>query len=115
MKPNTVYGVAYATVTTSLLAGTAMALDAPGWLVITLWALWLVGHVVLIWYCWKITRTDDLEAARLEYLRKARWSSEENYQAEQRCHRSGETPVVYYHPILNVKGTLSGREGGGSE
>jgi hypothetical protein len=119
MKPNTIYGVAYATFATAIAAATSMALGGPAWLVITLWLLYFGGSVFLVWYCWKITHPstlDDLEAsiareraALIEDIRKARWSPRESLQAEQRCHRVGETPVVYQHPDFNVKGTQTGR------
>jgi hypothetical protein len=121
LSPYIIYGIAYTTAVMAIAASILMALGAWAWLVITLWSLWVVGHVVLVWYCWKITHPSQMEeleasiarekAALLEYLRKGRaqWSPEETYQSERRVHRIGETPVVYYHPDFNVKGTLSGR------
>lgn len=119
MKSSTVYLLTYAVVATAILAGAATALGAWCWLLVTLWALWLIGHATLIWYCWKITHPsllDDLEgciarekAALLEYLRKDR----SEFQAEQRCHRVGEEPIILTRS--GVKGTQTGREAGGSE
>jgi hypothetical protein len=121
------YTVCVITYVPAILAMVTMAMGGWAWLVITLWSLWLGGISFVVWYCRQITRPsllDELEAsiarekqALLEYLRKgkAQWSPEETYQSERRVHRIGETPVVYYHPILNAKGTLSGREAAGEE